>query len=114
MTTVYVFKDAGNWYANFEKELTGAFSLGLTPEFKFMFTSGVCPGALITDYNVDPSGSDSFALTAYCPASPVAGPIPIMTVVVSDVSMVPIPGAVILLGSGLIGLIGIRRRARRS
>ena len=109
MVTVYVFDVGGNWYADFDKTIAGAYALGATPEFKFMFTDSVGP-LLLTNYDVTSSGSDSYVLAA---TDPTTGR-PVMSVVVSDVTPVPIPGAVLLLGSGLIGLIGIRRRPRRS
>jgi hypothetical protein len=104
--TVYIFENNSNWYANFTKDdLTGAFSLGATPDFMFMFSDTNCNGD-ITSYDVVLDGEDSYVLTANC-----ATGAPIMTVIVSDVTPVPIPGAFILLGSGLLGLLGIRRRA---
>ena len=112
--TVYIVNNGISWWATFIKAVpTGGFNLGATPEFKFMFEdSNLCA---VTAYEVAPnwgSTTDAYALTAYCPTPTGADPVPIMTVVVTDVTPVPIPGALFLLGSGLIGLVGFRRRKR--
>jgi hypothetical protein len=66
-------------------------------------------------YAVTQEGTNMFALSypsamttslsAECAAS-------YMTVLVDDIAQVPVPPAVLLLGSGLVGLIGFRRKMR--
>ena len=61
------------------------------------------------EWEIDPQPGREFLWLA---ASAEGGPVTLIDTIDIQTRCVPIPGAVWLLGSGLIGLIGIRRRKR--
>ena len=107
METIYFTEDVAGgsgWYASAMPGATtgpGALSLGLTTDFGFVFRQPGSPAFL--SYDVMMTGTDSYLLNSLPPG---------MTVALHDANPVPIPGAVWLLGSGLLGLVGIRRKKR--
>lgn len=100
---VWFILDNGTWYAGLEegdKDLT----LGSTPEFGFYFQDGSGNKYLLYEIEEDPNGGG----TAWTLISKESG----WEVSASDISPVPIPAGVLLFGSGLVSLAGIRRRIR--
>ncbi len=110
MQTIYFTEDVtggSGWYASAMPGATGpgALSLGLTTDFGFVFRQPGSPAFL--SYDVQMTGPDSYILNSLPPGVPGG-----MSVALHDANPVPIPGAVWLLGSGLLGLVGIRRKKR--
>jgi len=99
--TIWVWESGSTWYANTSQSTTGAIELdnGL---FGFQFGDDDQYGiseAYIGPYSyllLDLDSGDD-----------------LMWVNITGASPVPIPSAALLLGSGLIGIIGIRRRFMR-
>jgi len=79
-------------------------TLGSTPEFGFYFQDGSGNKYLLYEIEEDPNGGG----TAWTLISKESG----WEVSASDISPVPIPAGVLLFGSGLVSLAGIRRRIR--
>ncbi len=101
--TVTFFKEGSDWIASvFSHGTTDTLNLGQDRLFGFFFGSKNDP--LLT-YQLERSSSDSYTLTANLDNS-------VMIVSLSDVTPAPLPGAVWLLGSGLAGLITVRKRKK--
>jgi hypothetical protein len=106
--TVAFSNESGNWQAQVVgSDPLRSLDLGDTQDFGFYFKDG--SNNMSTSYDVTPAEptTDSFFLTDTQTPSATG-----MNVAIHDVALVPIPGSVMLLGAGIIGLVGIRRRYR--
>ncbi|MEW6218064.1 MAG: PEP-CTERM sorting domain-containing protein [Thermodesulfobacteriota bacterium] len=104
--TVNFSNIGGTWYMGFTPNAMTV-SLGATPDFgiKFGMLSG---GGVVTNlqYDVLPlAGVDAY-LVSDIVGQPSSGTM----VMIHDASPVPVPASVLLLGSGLFGLLSLRRR----
>lgn len=99
--SVWVWEDtsSGTWYAGLSAGGTDL-TLGDSALFGFYFSDG---SAFYTEYGITGQGSSWIleGLTGF-------------TVSVSDVRPVPLPANAMLLGSGLLGLLGVSRRRRKT
>jgi len=97
--TVNLTPMEGSWYA----ESGGtAINLGENPYFGFLFTKGDS----ILEYCCSETTTDEGDFVGFNLWYPYG----VMSVLAYDVKPVPVPAAVWLLGSGLFGLVAVRRR----
>jgi len=97
----------GSWVDNSQSEQIALNLFGLKAGYYLLNLGGVCPDR-------DPS-----CLTGGAPTNPTTGSYAgvggnvrgfTLTVGAAEVSQVPVPAAIWLFGSGLVGLVGIQRR----
>jgi len=106
--TVYFTQVGGTWYASLNPGGTSDLTLGNTTTFGFYFYDA-STGSTNTGYDVSvTTPNEAYILTDDQSGGSSTG----MKVSVSDVRPVPIPGALWIFGSGLIGLVGIRRKLK--
>ena len=99
--TVNFLQSGGNWYASLDETISGVdLLLGNDTIFGLYFYDG---STKYTSYNYYP-GNDSYTLS-----SSATG----MTIVAHDIDPVPIPATVWIFGSGLIGIVVIRRKFKK-
>lgn len=103
---VYFTRDSGKvLHASLTAHDTSSSSVALAgSSFGFFFSQLSDGSAPMLSYDVQQTGEGSFRLTSISN--------PVMSVIVHDVSPVPLPAAIWLLGSGVVALAGLKKRKR--
>ena len=100
--SVYFTQSSGDWYASMTSGVITDLALGDSLEFGFSFGDGTD-----TYYTYDLTMIEPFETYQLTHGSSD------ILITTSDAAPVPLPASVLLLGSGLVGLIGFGKRMRK-